>query len=130
MNERLSRNHIALGSALAALGVALGAFGAHGLKEVVSSQMMEIFETAVRYQMYHAFGLVVTGLICRALPSDHTRLFQLIGWLFITGIVFFSGSLYCLVLLNKSWLGAITPLGGIAFVVAWTMLAYGVLKQR
>jgi len=123
MSERLSNGLLFAGSIVAMLGVALGAFGAHGLRNIVSSEHLATFETAVRYQMYHAFGLIAAGLACRADSSGGLSKFKIIGWLFGVGILLFSGSLYLLVLLNLPWLGAITPLGGVTFIAAWLVLA-------
>jgi uncharacterized membrane protein YgdD (TMEM256/DUF423 family) len=116
------------GSIFAALGVALGAFGAHGLKNTVSPELIGTFETGVRYEMYHAFGLVVAGLLCRTSPEGHAPTFRIAGWFFGLGIVLFSGSLYFLVLFDLPWLGAITPLGGLAFIAGWIALGYATLR--
>ncbi len=115
-----------LGSVSAAFGVAAGAFGAHGLKSVLSQDMLAVYETAVRYQMYHAFGMIAVGVLSRGtvnLPLAAS------GWCFVLGTVFFSGSLYALALSGIRWLGAITPLGGIAFIVGWLLLGWAVLRK-
>ncbi len=113
------------GGVSALLGVAAGAFGAHGLKDRLPSEMLEVFETAVRYQMYHAFGLLaVAWAVSRwpeAIPSTS-------GWMFIAGTVLFSGSLYVLSLTGVRWLGAVTPLGGVAFIIGWLLLVYGIYR--
>ncbi|MDE2824771.1 MAG: DUF423 domain-containing protein [Gemmatimonadota bacterium] len=113
------------GGISALLGVVAGAFGGHGLKDRISPEMLEIFETAVRYQMYHAFGLFfVAWAVSRwpdAVPSAA-------GWSFIAGTVLFSGSLYVLSLAGIRWLGAVTPLGGVAFIVGWILLVYGIYR--
>lgn len=111
---------------LGALSVALGAFGAHALKEQLSQQELTTFETAVRYQFFHVFALALTGLLYKAYPNK-----KLIyaGNCFQLGILFFSGSLYSLSLLGSAqfaWIGAITPLGGIFFISAWILLALGI----
>ncbi len=107
--------------ALSALtAVAMGAFGAHGLKQSLTPEMMSVYKTAVDYQMWHALGL---GMI--ALVSDQNRSSKLLkwsGWLLFVGIVLFSGSLYFLALSNIKWLGMITPLGGMAFLGGWLLL--------
>jgi uncharacterized membrane protein YgdD (TMEM256/DUF423 family) len=123
MNERVSKGLLFAGSIAAMLGVAIGAFGAHGLKNIVSAEYLATFETAVRYQMYHAFGLIVAGLACRVGSSGSWHEFKVVGWLFAVGIMLFSGSLYLLVIFDLPWIGTITPLGGIAFIAAWLMLA-------
>jgi uncharacterized membrane protein YgdD (TMEM256/DUF423 family) len=104
------------------LGVALGAFGAHALKTRVSPDLLAVFETGVRYQMYHVFALLAAAWAWARWPS---RKFAIAGGLFIAGIVIFSGSLYLLALTGVRWLGAITPLGGLAFLAGWLCLAWG-----
>ena len=112
---------LVLGSLFAFLGVAAGAFGAHSLKAVLSPDMLVVFETAVRYQMYHAFALLIVGWACDQFPQAS---FTPAGWLFAIGIVLFSGSLYALAFTGSAWLGAFTPLGGVAFLVGWGWLAW------
>ena len=115
-----------LGSVLAGVGVALGAFAAHGLRDSLSAADLGTFETGVRYQMYHAFALLaVAGALARW-PGAATAIAA--GWLFTAGIVLFSGSLYALVLTGPRWLGAITPLGGVAFLAGWALLAWTALR--
>jgi uncharacterized membrane protein YgdD (TMEM256/DUF423 family) len=114
------------GAILAFLGVAAGAFGAHILKNHLDSEMLAVFETAVRYQMYHAIALVLTGML--AVFRYHKRL-TIIGWLFITGIILFSGSLYVLSLTGIKAFGIITPFGGIAFLAGWAWLAVAGIKE-
>ena len=113
------------GAFLALLGVAFGAFGAHGLKSILSERMLEVFHTGVRYQMYHAFGLIVSG---GALALYQLTLFRWATWAFLTGIFLFSGSLYVMSLTGVRWLGAITPLGGLFFITGWLLLALGFWK--
>jgi len=111
---------IALGAVNAALAVAAGAFAAHGLRDRLEARALEVFETAARYQMYHALAMVLAGVIAtRGLAGAGTA-----GWIFQVGIVVFSGSLYALALTDVKVLGAITPLGGIAFLAGWTWLAW------
>ncbi|MCA8941148.1 MAG: DUF423 domain-containing protein [Planctomycetes bacterium] len=107
-----------LGAALAGLAVAAGAFGAHGLKATLEPGDLAIFETAVRYQMYHALAL----LACAALAARGFRI-GLAPWALLLGTMVFSGSLYLLVLLDVRWLGAITPIGGVVMIVGWITLA-------
>ncbi len=115
--------HLYIGAALAAfLGVALGAFAAHGLKAILAPDMLAVFETGVRYQMYHAFALFAAAWAFARWPS---RAFAIAGGLFVAGIVVFSGSLYLLALTDTRWLGAITPLGGLALLAGWLCLAWG-----
>jgi uncharacterized membrane protein YgdD (TMEM256/DUF423 family) len=116
---------IVLGCISAALGVAAGAFGAHGLKAMLSPDMLDVYETAVRYQMYHAFGLIAAGWA--SAPTFNIRS-RAAGWCFVAGTVFFSGSLYGLSLSGLRWLGAITPLGGVAFIAGWLLLAFSFVR--
>jgi uncharacterized membrane protein YgdD (TMEM256/DUF423 family) len=110
-----------VGSLLGFLGVAAGAFGAHGLRSRLSTDMLAVFETAVRYQMYHVFALLIVAAAIGRLGD--ARLLSLAGWFFVAGIFLFSGSLYALALSGVTILGAITPLGGLAFLVGWACLA-------
>lgn len=102
------------------LGVALGAFGAHGLRSRLSPEMIAVFETGVRYHMYHALALLLTAAIAARLGGS---LIIAAGWLFAAGIVLFSGSLYLLAFTGVRTLGAITPVGGVAFLLGWACLA-------
>jgi uncharacterized membrane protein YgdD (TMEM256/DUF423 family) len=114
-------------AALSALfGVGLGAFGAHGLRHVLIEPQMAIYRTGVDYQMWHALGLGLIGVLTERFP--HIRPLRWAGWLMLGGIVLFSGSLYLLSLTGARWLGMITPLGGMAFLAAWLLLAVAVLK--
>lgn len=115
-----------LGSINALIAVLLGAFGAHALKSRLSPEMMEIFQTGVQYHFYHALGLLAVGIIAWHLPESTWLRWS--GWLMFAGIVIFSGSLYMLSATGIKWLGAITPLGGTAFIVAWVLLTIAVLK--
>lgn len=111
-----------------ALVVGLGAFGAHGLEGRLTAEMLETYETAVRYQFYHTLALVAVVLVMRRWPAS--RLPVAAGWLFLAGIAVFSGSLYLLVLTNVRWLGAITPIGGVAFIAGWLLLASTAWRNR
>ncbi len=113
----MARTLVAIGAVNAALAVAAGAFGAHGLRERLDARSLEIFETGARYHMYHALAIVLCGVLA-------TRGATTAGWLFQAGIVVFSGSLYALSLSGVRVLGAITPLGGLAFMVGWAYLAW------
>lgn len=117
---------------LGAFSVALGAFAAHGLKQMLSTENLQIFETAVRYQFYHVFALLAVGILYKEFPG---KFMLWAGKLFIAGIIIFSGSLYllCYVKHNQmplNWLGAITPFGGAAFIAGWVMLFWAVLKRN
>ena len=118
---------IIAGSFFAALAVIFGAFGAHGLKSKVSPEDLIIFETGVRYQMYHALGLVLLGLLGM---STSFTISQLPALFFVIGIIIFSGTLYLIPLTGIRWLGAITPIGGIAFIAGWFILIYNILISR
>jgi uncharacterized membrane protein YgdD (TMEM256/DUF423 family) len=109
---------IALGALNGAIAVAAGAFGAHALRERLEPRMLEVFETGARYQMYHALAIILCGVMA-------TRSATTAGWILQAGIVVFSGSLYALSLSGVKILGAITPLGGLAFLAGWGLLAWG-----
>jgi uncharacterized membrane protein YgdD (TMEM256/DUF423 family) len=112
---------LGLGCSFAFIGVAAGAFGAHSLKGRLDPEMLAVFETAVRYQMYHSMGLLLVGLAGLRFPAERLHVS---GWLFAAGILLFSGSLYVLALTGAKWLGAITPLGGVAFLGGWGSLGW------
>ena len=116
---------LSLGAISGALGVILGAFGAHGLHDKLSEKMMKTWQTAVEYQFYHTFALLVIGLLAHKFPSG---LLSASGWSFTVGILLFSGSLYALSLSGISKLGAITPIGGLFFIAGWILLSAAVLK--
>lgn len=123
----MSRIFFILGSLSAFIGVALGAFAAHGLKNKISSEMLTIFEVGVRYQMYHAFALFV---VAWASTYWKEASFVTSGILFVTGTLFFSGSLYLLSVTGNRWLGAITPVGGLLFLWGWFALVWTVWKSH
>ncbi len=116
----------ALGSFFAALGVGLGAFGAHALKGRLSVEDLGIFETGVRYQIYHALALLFVGFLASKMDSS---LVKFAGWAFVLGILVFSGSLYTLVFTGVRTWGAVTPVGGLAFIVAWLLVGVAVIKS-
>jgi uncharacterized membrane protein YgdD (TMEM256/DUF423 family) len=123
-----SRTSLIIGSISGIVAVALGAFGAHGLKEsLTATGRFDTFNLAVEYQFYHALALLATGIISGNIPS---KKFGYASMSFTIGIVFFSGSLYFLAILNKSVLGAITPLGGVSFILGWIFLLLGVLQNK
>lgn len=116
-------NWTAVGAILLAAAVALGAFGAHGLRSRLDTYSMSVYEKAVFYHFVHALGILLVALLARTnaiSPAGQER----VGWLLAAGILVFSGSLYALAISGVRMLGAITPLGGIAFIAAWLMLAY------
>ena len=122
----MERFFVVAGAVAAMVGVIVGAFGAHGLRGRLSPADLEIFETGVRYHMYHALGLFAVAWAASRWPSGATTL---AGWLLIVGIVIFSGSLYTLVLTGQRWLGAVTPVGGLALIVGWGALAWAALRS-
>jgi uncharacterized membrane protein YgdD (TMEM256/DUF423 family) len=122
----MDRLFFILGALSGAISVATGAFGAHGLRARVTPDMLAVWETASRYQMYHAFGLIVTSWMASRWPSGAANA---AGWLFVAGTVIFSGSLYVMTLTGIRALGAITPIGGVAFIAAWIVLAWAAGPQ-
>ena len=121
------RTFALLGAGLAFLAVALGAFGAHALRARVGPDLLVTFETGVRYHMYHALALLACGWAQERWPSPPIAW---AGWLFVAGIVVFSGSLYLLTLSGQRWWGAVTPVGGIAFLAGWGCLVWGLVTVK
>ncbi|MGE3180230.1 MAG: DUF423 domain-containing protein [Phycisphaerae bacterium] len=129
LNTTLSNTcWVGIGAINALVAVAAGAFGAHGLKSRLTPDMLAIFETGARYQMYHALAMVVVG----ALLGNESRRSanRFVCALFQSGILFFSGSLYLLALTGQTWLGAITPIGGLAFLMGWALLSWSHLRNK
>jgi uncharacterized membrane protein YgdD (TMEM256/DUF423 family) len=120
MMPSMDRTFMFVGALMGFVGVGLGAFGAHGLKGRLPPEMLAVFETGVRYQMYHALALLVLGAMMSRLEG---RAVVVAGWSFTAGILIFSGSLYALALSGVTMLGAITPIGGVAFLIGWIALA-------
>jgi uncharacterized membrane protein YgdD (TMEM256/DUF423 family) len=121
----MNKSLLAAGAINAALAVAAGAFGAHGLRERLATRALEIFETGARYHMYHALGMLLCAALVASVPGARTA-----GWFLQGGIVVFSGSLYALALTDVKILGAITPLGGLAFLAGWIWLAVSALRVK
>ncbi len=119
---------IIAGAVNAALAVALGAFGAHALKERLSERYLAIWETAVQYQMFHAIGLIAIGILMSTSLLGQSTTLTWAGYLLLAGIIIFSGSLYILSLSGIGILGAITPIGGVAFIVGWILLIIAAVK--
>lgn len=122
----MSKTILMTASILLALAVAIGAFGAHGLKSHLSGEMIQIYKTGVEYHFYHALGLLLIGVLAFSFPSE------LLKWSAIflaAGILLFSGSLYVLAITGIKWLGAITPFGGLSFIAGWVLLFVAVLKN-
>lgn len=111
-----------LGAGLAGLAVMIGAFGAHFLKNLISTDMLVVFETGNRYQMYHSIALFIAGW---GMKNFQLPIFEYAAWCFLAGIVLFSGSLYVLAVTGITWLGVLTPLGGITFLAGWVCLFIG-----
>ncbi|MBA9027928.1 MULTISPECIES: DUF423 domain-containing protein [Bacillaceae] len=116
---------IILGAINAFVAVALGAFGAHGLEGKISDKYLAVWQTGVHYQMFHAIGLLIIGVLLGKMSSP---IMNWSGWLMFAGIILFSGSLYVLSVSGIKVLGAITPLGGVAFLVAWVLLIVATVK--
>jgi uncharacterized membrane protein YgdD (TMEM256/DUF423 family) len=123
---KMERRFVVLGAIFALLGVLAGAFAAHALKEAIGPDRLEIFKTGAQYQLIHALALFAVAFVATKWPG---RLVNWAGWLFVAGIVLFSGSLYVLAATNIRWLGAITPLGGLCFIAGWICLALGVIQS-
>jgi uncharacterized membrane protein YgdD (TMEM256/DUF423 family) len=121
----MDRLFFAMGAISAAISVAAGAFGAHALKARLAPELLAVFETGARYQMYHALGLLAVGLAFARSPSGAAAW---AGWLFLAGTLLFSGSLYALALTGVRALGAVTPFGGVAFIAGWIALAIAALQ--
>ena len=124
----MSRLAIILGAGNAALAILLGAFAAHGLENTLSERMLTIFHTAVDYHLYHALGLIIVGLLLQ--QQFNTRLLNISLGLMLLGILLFCGSLYILSVTGITWLGAITPIGGLAFIVSWLTVLIAYLKTN
>lgn len=125
------KNMAVTASFLAAVTIALGAFGAHGLKNIVDATALLTFETGIRYQMYHCIAILILGLT----PSIPEKIKKTVFWLFIFGIIFFSGSIYLLSLnevlpFNSAKIGFITPIGGLLFIIGWVWLAFKLLSLK
>jgi uncharacterized membrane protein YgdD (TMEM256/DUF423 family) len=128
----MHKGFIKTAALLGALSVILGAFGAHSLKEIFTADILQVFETAVRYQFYHAFALLATGILYKEFANKQV---VLAGYFFLAGVLLFSGSLYALCFIEYQhlpllWVGAITPLGGLSFILGWVFLFIGVAKKE
>ncbi|NUO84070.1 DUF423 domain-containing protein [candidate division KSB1 bacterium] len=123
----MSKTWLSVAALSGFLCVALGAFGAHALKNVLDSYGRDIYDKAVLYQMFHTVALALVGLLQR---QNEALALAPVGWLFICGMILFSGSLYVLALTGMKWLGALTPFGGLAFLCGWLWLAYLLLRGK
>ncbi|MEO7042816.1 MAG: DUF423 domain-containing protein [Gemmatimonadaceae bacterium] len=126
--QPVARLFVILGSVNAALAVILGAFGAHMLKARLSPEMLNVYQIGSHYHFYHAIGMLIIGLLAAQIHNDAA--IQLSGFLMLAGIVLFCGSLYLLAVTGITWLGAVTPLGGLAFIAAWSVLAFAALRAK
>ncbi|MCW5602177.1 DUF423 domain-containing protein [Nitrosomonas sp.] len=124
----MPRIFLTLGSINAFLCVLLGALGAHGLKHILTSEMLVVFQTAVQYHFYHALGMILVGLVLFHLPQSRTL--KLSGWLMFAGIVLFSGTLYAISLTEFRGLSKIAPLGGLSYMSSWILFAYAAWKSK
>jgi uncharacterized membrane protein YgdD (TMEM256/DUF423 family) len=129
MNKVQGIRWIAVGSMVLATAVMLGAFGAHGLKDVLSEGRMAAYQTAVQYHFYHGLGLMMVGLVITTLPDVGSAGLCWVPRLLLIGVLLFSGSLYALTLLDLGWLGVVTPIGGLLFIAGWVLLALVLWKQ-
>lgn len=126
-NVQVLRIPLVLGALFALLAMMAGAFGAHGLRTVVSPRALEVFQTAVTYQVYHAIGLIVIAVLAGL--GLHRRFLTVAAGFFLAGILLFSGSLYVLVLTDIRWVGPITPVGGVCFMIGWALILVAGLKR-
>ena len=122
----MNKRFFSIAALFGALSVAFGAFAAHGLKPRLDAHMLDNWQTGVRYQFYHTFALFVAAWLTARLPECKSA--RVAGWLFVAGILIFSGSLYIMAVTNLRWLGMITPFGGIALIGGWTLLAFAARK--
>ncbi|HEY1112702.1 MAG TPA: DUF423 domain-containing protein [Chitinophagaceae bacterium] len=128
----MHKAYLVIGTVLAGLSVVLGAFGAHGLKQIVPPETVATYQTGVQYQIYHAFALILVGILYERFPNNFVNL---AGMFFIAGVVLFSGSLYLLASLKAmnrvglSGVGIITPIGGLLFITGWVLLLIGILRK-
>ena len=121
-----ARSIITAGAVLLVFAVVFGAFGAHIVQDRLTPDRFEVYKTGVEYHFYHALGLLLLGVIMMKMPGNRWLVWS--GYSLMAGILIFSGSLYVLTLTDTGWLGAVTPLGGVAFILGWIFLAVGVLK--
>jgi uncharacterized membrane protein YgdD (TMEM256/DUF423 family) len=124
----LDRLFICLGAASGLLAVAMGAFAAHTLRDRLTADMLQVFQTGAQYQMYHALALLAVGILLGRFSVAGSAWLNAAGWLFVAGTLLFSGSLYALATSGVPVLGAITPLGGLAFLGGWLALAIGIWR--
>jgi uncharacterized membrane protein YgdD (TMEM256/DUF423 family) len=122
----MHKKYLLFGAVSAFIGVAAGAFGAHGLESRIPADLLAVYETGVRYELTHAMALLFVGLATERWPDAH---WARAGWMFVAGTVVFSGSLYLLALTGVRWLGAVTPLGGLCFLLGWVFAALAAVRS-
>jgi len=123
----MERRFISLGALLAGVGVAMGAFGTHGLRDKVSERMLETWQTAVQYHVIHAVALVLVGILAERWAA---KALATVGRLFVSGIILFAGTLYAYVLSGQKVFAMVTPLGGVCYIVGWLFLSYAFLREQ
>lgn len=123
----MNKTFLLLGSINAFVAVALGAFGAHGLRSRITEEMLTIYQTGIHYHMFHAIGLLIVGVVSQWISNSTYIAWA--GWSMTLGILIFSGSLYALSISGLRWFGAITPIGGLGFLIGWLLFAFAVYKQ-
>lgn len=124
----MERTFFVIGSLLGSLSVALGAFGAHALRDRIEASLLANYQTGVSYMFYHTLALFIVVLALTRWPGSSQAVWS--GWLFVIGIVFFSGSLFLMAFTGMRWLGAITPIGGVAFIAGWLLLAWTAWQSK
>ncbi len=124
----MAKYFLTTGTALMALAVAFGAFGAHVVQEMLTPDRFDVYQTAVQYHFYHALGLMILGAVSMRMKESGWLKWS--GYSLVSGILIFSGSLYLLTLTDTGWLGMITPIGGIAFILGWCFFAIGIWKEQ
>ncbi len=121
------KTFIMLGAINMVVAIILGAFGSHGLKQIISPDMVQVFQTGVQYHIYHALGLLLVAVLM--IPYPHSGGLRTGGWILMAGIILFSGSLYLLALTGMSVFGPVTPVGGVCFIVGWIWIFWAALKE-
>jgi len=124
----MERTFFVIGSLLGSVSVALGAFGAHALRDRIEASLLANYQTGVSYMFYHTLALFIVVLALTRWPGSSQAVWA--GWLFLIGIVFFSGSLFLMAFTGMRWLGAITPIGGVAFIAGWLLLAWTAWQSK
>lgn len=124
----MERTFFVIGSLIGSMSVALGAFGAHALRDRIEASLLANYQTGVNYMFYHTLALFIVVLALTRWPGSSQAVWA--GWLFVIGIIFFSGSLFVMAFTGMRWLGAITPIGGVAFIAGWLLLAWTAWQSK